>query len=96
MSFKVEQLDEKNMVKLVIETSAEEFEKGLNAAYNKEKSRINVPGFRKGKAPRKIIEKMYGSEVFYESAANAIIPEAYANAKEMRASLILYHSQAST
>ncbi len=82
MSFKVEQLDEKNMVKLVIETSAEEFEKGLNAAYNKEKSRINVPGFRKGKAPRKIIEKMYGSEVFYESAANAIIPEAYANAAD--------------
>jgi len=82
MSFKVEQLDEKNMVKLVIETSAEEFEKGLNAAYNKEKSRINVPGFRKGKAPRKIIERMYGSEVFYESAANAIIPEAYANAAD--------------
>lgn len=80
MSFKVEQMEEKNMVKLVIETSAEEFEAGLNAAYNKNKSKINVPGFRKGKAPRKMIENMYGAEVFFEDAANAIIPEAYAKA----------------
>ncbi len=80
MSFKVEQMEEKNMVKLVIETSAEEFETGLNAAYNKSKSKINVPGFRKGKAPRKMIEKLYGAEVFFEEAANAIIPDAYATA----------------
>ncbi len=80
MSFKVEQMEEKNMVKLVIETSAEEFETGLNAAYNKSKNKINVPGFRKGKAPRKMIEKLYGQEVFFEDAANAIIPDAYATA----------------
>ena len=80
MSFKVEQLEEKNMVKLVIEATAEEFEAGLNTAYNKSKSKINVPGFRKGKAPRKIIEQLYGQEVFFEDAANAIIPDAYAKA----------------
>lgn len=80
MSFKVEQLEEKNMVKLVIEATAEEFEAGLNNAYNKSKSKINVPGFRKGKAPRKIIEQLYGQEVFFEDAANAIIPDAYAKA----------------
>jgi len=82
MSFTVENLEEKNMVKLVIESSAEEFEAGLNTAYNKNKSKISLPGFRKGKAPRKMIEKMYGSEVFYEDAANAIIPEAYAKAAD--------------
>ena len=80
MSFKVEQLEENNMVKLVIEATAEEFEAGLNTAYNKSKSKINVPGFRKGKAPRKIIEQLYGQEVFFEDAANAIIPDAYAKA----------------
>ena len=80
MSFKVEQLEEKNMVKLVIEATAEEFEAGLNTAYNKSKSKINVPGSRKGKAPRKIIEQLYGQEVFFEDAANAIIPDAYAKA----------------
>ena len=82
MSFKVEQMEEKNMVKLVIETTAEEFEKGLNEAYNKNKGKITLPGFRKGKAPRKMVEKFYGAEVFYEDAANAIIPEAYAEAAE--------------
>ena len=82
MSFKVEQMEEKNMVKLVIETTAEEFEKGLNDAYNKNKGKITLPGFRKGKAPRKMVEKFYGAEVFYEDAANAIIPEAYAEAAE--------------
>ncbi len=80
MSFKVEQMEEKNVVKLVIEATAEEFEAGLNTAYNKSKNKINVPGFRKGKAPRKMIEKLYGSEIFYEDAANAIIPDAYASA----------------
>lgn len=82
MSFKVEQMEEKNMVKLVIECSAEEFEAGLNKAYNKDKNKITVPGFRKGKAPRKMIEKLYGAEVFFEDAANAIIPESYANAAD--------------
>ncbi len=80
MSFKVEQLEEKNMVKLVIEASAKEFEAGLNAAYNKNKNKISVPGFRKGKAPRKMIEQLYGSQIFFEDAANEIIPDAYADA----------------
>ena len=80
MSFQVEQLEEKNMVKLVIEASAEEFEAGLNAAYNKNKNKISVPGFRKGKAPRKMIEQLYGSQIFFEDAANEIIPDAYADA----------------
>lgn len=80
MSFKVEQLEEKNMVKLVIEASAEEFEAGLNAAFNKNKNKISVPGFRKGKAPRKMIEQLYGSQIFFEDAANEIIPDAYADA----------------
>ena len=82
MSFKVEQLEEKNMVKLMIESTAEEFESGIQQAYNKNKSKMNVQGFRKGKAPRKMIEKMYGVEIFFEDAANAIIPDAYAAAAE--------------
>lgn len=82
MSFKVEQLEEKNMVKLVIEATCEEFEIGLEKAYQKNKNNINVQGFRKGKAPRKMIEKLYGQEIFFEDAANAIIPEAYAAAAE--------------
>lgn len=82
MSCKVEQLEEKNMVKLVIEVSSETFETGLNKAYNKNKNKINVPGFRKGKAPRKMIEKLYGESFFFEEAANMIIPEAYAEAFE--------------
>lgn len=82
MSFQVEDLG-KNMVKLTIEATAEDFEKALEKAYHKNKGRINVQGFRKGKAPRAIIEKMYGAGVFYEDAANEIIPEAYdAAAKE--------------
>lgn len=82
MSFKVENMEEKNMVKLVIEATAEEFEAGLNTAFNKNKNKISVPGFRKGKAPRKMVEKLYGAEIFYEDAANAIIPDAYAKAAE--------------
>ena len=76
MSMKVEKL-EKNMAKLTIEVSAEEFEAALTKAYNKNKNKINIPGFRKGKAPQSMIEKMYGPSVFYEDAANIIIPEAY-------------------
>ena len=79
MSVAVEKL-EKNMAKLTIEVSAEELEKAIQGAYQKQKNRINIPGFRKGKAPRKMIEKMYGVGVFYEDAANALIPGAYSKA----------------
>ena len=72
MSFKVENMEEKNMVKLVIEATAEEFEAGLNTAFNKNKNKISVPGFRKGKAPRKLIEKEYGEQVFFEDAVNLL------------------------
>ena len=82
MSFKVENLEAKNMVKLIIEASAEEFEKGVQAAYLKNRNQMAVPGFRKGKVPRQVIEKMYGTEVFFEDAVNAIIPDAYAKAAE--------------
>ncbi|MBS5214457.1 MAG: trigger factor [Clostridiales bacterium] len=81
MSLQVEKL-EKNMAKLTIEVSAEDFEKAVQAAYLKNKGRITLPGFRKGKAPRAMIEKMYGAGVFYEDAANALIPEAYAKAAD--------------
>jgi len=76
MSLQVEKL-EKNMAKLTIEVSAEELEKAIEGAYQKNKNKISIPGFRKGKAPRKMIEQMYGKEVFYEDAANALIPDAY-------------------
>ena len=79
MSLQVEQL-EHNMAKLTIEVSAEELEGALQKAYQKQKGRINVPGFRKGKVPRQLIEKMYGPEIFYDDAANALIPEAYSKA----------------
>lgn len=79
MSCKVENL-EKNMAKLTIEVSAEEFEKACEKAYQKNKNKINVQGFRKGKAPRNVIEKMYGAAVFYEDAANDLMPDAYAEA----------------
>ena len=79
MSLQVEKL-EKNMAKLTIEASAEELEKAIESAYQKQKNKISIPGFRKGKVPRQIIEKMYGKEVFYEDAANALIPDAYEKA----------------
>lgn len=79
MSLQVEKL-EKNMAKLTIEVPAEELEKAIEGAYQKNKKRISIPGFRKGKAPRKMIEQMYGKEVFYEDAANALIPDAYEKA----------------
>ena len=76
MSVQVENL-EKSMAKLTIEVSAEQFEAAMQKAYIKNKGRIQLPGFRKGKAPRAMIEKMYGAGIFYEDAANEIIPEAY-------------------
>lgn len=79
MSLQVEKL-EHNMAKLTIEVSAEELEGALQKAYQKQKNKINVPGFRKGKVPRQLIEKMYGPEIFYDDAANALIPDAYAKA----------------
>lgn len=79
MSVQVEKL-EKNMAKLTIEVSAEELEKAIENAYQKNKGKISVPGFRKGKVPRQMIEKMYGKEIFYEEAANALIPDAYEKA----------------
>ena len=81
MSLQVEKL-EKNMAKLTIEASAEDLEKAIEKAYQKQKSQISIPGFRKGKVPRQMIEKMYGKEVFYEDAANALIPDAYEKALE--------------
>lgn len=78
MSFTIEKL-EKNMAKITIEVAVEEFEKAVEKAYQKNKSSIQLQGFRKGKAPRKMIEQMYGKEVFFEDAANIIIPEVYAN-----------------
>ena len=81
MSVQVEK-QEKNMAKLTIEVSAEKVEKAIQAAYQKEKKNINIPGFRKGKAPRQLIEKMYGKEVFYNEALDQLLPTAYADALE--------------
>ncbi|MEE1008732.1 MAG: trigger factor [Agathobacter sp.] len=79
MSVQVENL-EHNMAKLTIEVSAEELEKALDAAYKKEKNKISVPGFRKGKVPRAMVEKMYGAGVFYEDAANTLMQQTYPSA----------------
>ncbi len=81
MSLQVEKL-EKNMAKLTIEVPAEEVEKALQNAFLKNKNRISVPGFRKGKVPRQMIEKMYGPEIFYEDAVNEMIPDAYEKAAD--------------
>ncbi len=79
MSLQVEKL-EKNMAKLTIEVSAGDLEKALQNSYKKQKNKISLPGFRKGKVPRQMIEKMYGAEIFYDDAANELIPRAYAEA----------------
>lgn len=88
MSLQVEKL-EKNMAKLTINVSADEVEKAIEKAYQKQKSKISVPGFRKGKVPRKMVEKMYGVGVFYEDAVNDMIPTAYdAAAKESELEIV--------
>lgn len=79
MSLQVEKL-ENNMAKLTIEVSAEEFNKAIQTAYNQNKGRFNIPGFRKGKAPLMMIEKMYGAGILYEDAANTLIDETYPKA----------------
>ncbi len=89
MSLQVEKL-EKNMAKLTIEVAAEELEKAIESAYQKNKNRISVPGFRKGKAPRKMLEQMYGKEIFYEDAANELVPDAYDKALEECTEEIVY------
>ncbi len=81
MSVQVENL-EKNMVKLTIEVPAEEVEKALEVAFQKQKKHFNIPGFRKGKVTRAVVEKMYGVEVFYEEAANTLMQESYPAAVE--------------
>lgn len=79
MSLQVEKL-EHNMAKLTIEVPAEEVEKAIQASYLKERKNFNIAGFRKGKVPRQVIEKMYGPEVFYEDAANHMVSDAYGKA----------------
>ena len=79
MSVQVEKL-ENNMAKLTIEVAAEELDKAIEKVYQKQKNSISVPGFRKGKVPRAMVEKMYGAAIFYEDAANELIPEAYEKA----------------
>ena len=81
MSLQIEKL-EKNMAKLTIEASAEDFEAAIQKAYNKNKGKINIPGFRKGKVPRAMVEKMYGAAVFYEEAANILMQQNYPAAVE--------------
>ncbi|MCC8163048.1 MAG: trigger factor [Lachnospiraceae bacterium] len=79
MSVQVEKL-EKNMAKLTVEVPAEEVEKAIQNVYLKSRKSINIPGFRKGKAPRQLIEKMYGKEIFYNDAMDALLPRAYSDA----------------
>ena len=81
MSVQVEKL-ENNTAKLTIEVSAEVFDKACEEAYQKNKKKFNIPGFRKGKVPRQMVEKMYGPSVFFEDAVNSVIPGAYADAAE--------------
>ncbi|MEG2188592.1 MAG: trigger factor [Christensenella sp.] len=79
MAAKMEKLDT-NKAKLEIKLSAEKFEEGIAKAYQKIKGKFSIPGFRKGKAPRKMVENFYGSQVFYEDALDEIIPEAFLEA----------------
>lgn len=76
MAIKTEQV-EKNLVKVVFEVSAEDFDNAIKQVYNKNKSKYNVPGFRKGKAPQAVVEKMYSAAIFYDDAINMVLPDAY-------------------
>lgn len=88
MSANLEKL-ENNIAKLRIEVDPEKFEEGMKYSYNKNKSRINIQGFRKGKVPRKVIEAQYGPEVFYDDAINFVIPDAYSDAiKELKLDVV--------
>lgn len=89
MSVKVEQLEEKNMIKLTVEVPAEKFDAAIQKAYNHDKNRFNIPGFRKGKAPLQMFEKMYGLGMFYDAAANTVINESYPDAvKESKEEIV--------
>ena len=79
MNVQVENL-EKNMAKITVTVDAAELDKAITKAYNKQKNSISVPGFRKGKVPQNMVEKMYGAEIFYEDAANIIMQETYPQA----------------
>ena len=79
MSVKVENL-EKSMAKITVEVDAADFEKAIKKAYDKDKNRFNIPGFRKGHAPLSMIEKMFGEQVFYEDALNVVLDETYPDA----------------
>lgn len=81
MSLQVEKL-EKNMAKLTVEVPAEQFDEAIKTAFNKNKNKFNIPGFRKGKAPQAMIEKMYGAGIFYEDAANIVMEDTYPDAME--------------
>ena len=88
MSNTLEKL-EHNMVKISMEIPTEDFDKACDRAYQKEKNRITLPGFRKGKAPRKMIERFYGKEIFFEDALNDILPDVYMNAvKELELDVV--------
>ena len=92
MSLQMEKL-EHNMAKITIEVPVEEMAKAVNAAYLKNKNQISIPGFRKGKVPLAMVEKMYGKGVFLEDAANAVIPGAYDKAvKECEEESLKKHS----
>ena len=90
MSLQVEK-QEKNMAVLTIEVPAEDFEAAIEKAYQKNKGKIQIPGFRKGKVPRRMIEQMYGKGFFYEDAANSLIPDAYEKALHHEASFSCLH-----
>lgn len=77
MNIKSNEKTENSAFELVIEVGAAEFQSAIDKVYNKQKNRINVPGFRKGKAPRKMVEKMYGTEIFFEDAISLAYPDAY-------------------
>ncbi len=77
MNIKSNEKKENSAIELVIEVGAAEFQAAIDKVYNRQKMKINIPGFRKGKAPRKMVEKMYGAEIFYEDAISLAYPSAY-------------------